>query len=818
VPGETEPSERPLPAERLWRYPWVVVAAPVVLFSQGLAGRALYAPADGGQLFIPWFLVSARAWLSGHLPTWNPWAGSGMPLLGSSQAGALYPPNLLFLVLPAVIANNVTIAVTFAVAGLGAWLLTRRLTGDGVAAAVGGVGFGTCSLLFAHIGHQSLIAGAAWLPWMLYGYELARERVTPLRLAVPAVALAMAVFAGHSQLLFTDLLLFAVYVVGGEFTGGSRQPLRHALVALAAVAAGFALGAVQLWPTFIVAAHSVRRSLDFPDAMSFSLPVRQLPMLAFPYLFGKTIPGGPYALTYGARWNLTELTGYPGMAILVLAGAGVAAGVLRRQRAARALALMGAAGLLMALGPATPLGRLFYGVPPFGQFRAWARFLVGLDLGLAGLAAYGTAALRTRAPGRSPARRRALAGALVTAGLAGAAALLLPHLAAVARLIPGGHPAPAALAVPAGFAAAGAAGAGLLARSRRVVPLLLAAVIVADSFFSFAAFFDWRETSLRPAAYTAEISASTPFPGGWGSIAREPGGIGRYFYIGANIDPIGDDFVDLTDARMQPSVNANNVLMDRDYARMTNQREDGSVVGTTNLWGPASHVFDLLRVTTVLLDPTDAFGGPQAGSLLAGGTAAGPDGLLRYTYVPKLAEAFVVGATARASFGQEVAAVHGLTPFDPAALALLDQPCLACPTGPPGLAGSAGPVTWGADWSTVTVTANRPGLLVLSQAWSQGWQATVRGRSVPAVRVDGLVQGVPVPAGRSLVRFSYHAPGLRPGLLVSVATAAAFLAAGAIERHRLRHRRIRHDPVAEPAPRDTIPPPGVGEVAPGPAS
>jgi len=33
--------------------------------------------------------------------------------------------------------------------GLGAWLLARRLTGDGVAAAVGGLGFGLCSFLFA---------------------------------------------------------------------------------------------------------------------------------------------------------------------------------------------------------------------------------------------------------------------------------------------------------------------------------------------------------------------------------------------------------------------------------------------------------------------------------------------------------------------------------------------------------------------------------------------------------------------------------------------------------------------------------------------
>jgi len=42
-----------------------------------------------------------------------------MPLLASGQAGTLYPPNLLFLVLTPTLANNLTIVVTFVIAGLG---------------------------------------------------------------------------------------------------------------------------------------------------------------------------------------------------------------------------------------------------------------------------------------------------------------------------------------------------------------------------------------------------------------------------------------------------------------------------------------------------------------------------------------------------------------------------------------------------------------------------------------------------------------------------------------------------------------------------
>ena len=307
----------------LWRSPWAVLLAPFVVFIRGIAGPSLYAPGDGAQLFIPWFVVSARSWLSGHLPTWNPWAQAGMPLLGSSQAGTLYPPNLLFLVLAPTLANNLSIVATFVVAGLGAWLLARRLTGDGVAAAVGGLGFGLCSFLFAHIGHQSMIAGAAWLPWMLYGYELVYERLSPWRLLVPAAAVALAAFSGHSQIFFMDLAVLAVYVAATAVLGRPERPVRSTLLALLVVATGLDLSAVQLLPTVLVARASIRHTLPYADAMSFSLPINQLPMLVFPYLFGKTLPGGPYAWTYGGVFNLTELSGYPGMALLVLAFAGL---------------------------------------------------------------------------------------------------------------------------------------------------------------------------------------------------------------------------------------------------------------------------------------------------------------------------------------------------------------------------------------------------------------------------------------------------------------------------------------------------------------
>ena len=748
----------------LWRSPWAVVLAPFVVFIRGLAGPSLYAPGDGAQLFIPWFVVSARSWLSGHLPTWNPWAQAGMPLLGSSQAGTLYPPNLLFLVLAPTLANNLSIVATFVVAGLGAWLLARRLTGDGVAAAVGGLGFGLCSFLFAHIGHQSMIAGAAWLPWMLYGYELLQERLTPWRLLVPAGAVALAAFSGHSQIFFMDLAVLAVYVAATAVLGRPDRPVRSALLALLVVATGLGLSAVQLLPTVLVARASIRHSLPYADAMSFSLPTNQLPMLVFPYLFGKTLPGGPYASTYGGVFSLTELSGYPGMALLVLAFAGLVA--LKTDRRARALVAVGAFCLVMAIGPATPLSRVVYRLPVYGQFRAWGRYIYGLDLGVAMLAAYGVKLLRSG----TRLQRHVARGFAVAAGAAVVLlALWLPRVQAVRHLIPGGKPVPAALLIPCAFALAAVVGAAGVIRTR-VGALLIVGAVAADLFFSFGGFYEWREVGPTAMAYSQEIvTPATP----WGGVAPAPGGIGRYLYVGSEVQPIGLDFIDVTDAKRLRSVNANNVLMAKDYSDALGMTDAGLVLFTDDLWRASSHILDLLRVTTVVLKPELARGGPGPSALLVNGRPAG--GLVRYEHQPKLPEAFLVGATQKTNLSSAIRDIHGASPFDPASVALLDRPCAACPTGAPGAAGTAGGVAWGLNRAGITVDATRPAMLVLSQAWSPGWQARIDGHAVPVVRADGLVQGVPVPAGSHRVELAYRAPGLRAGFLIAVGTLAAIL-------------------------------------------
>ena len=92
----------------------------------------------------------------------------------------------------------------------------------------------------------------------------------------------------------------------------------------------------------------------------------------------------------------------------------------------------------------------------------------------------------------------------------------------------------------------------------------------------------------------------------------------------------------------------------------------------------------------------------------------------------------------------------------------------------------------------VRVDTPQPALLVLLDAFDDGWRATLdNGSEIPIMRANTLVRAVAVPTGRHMVTFSYHTPLLEIGAWASLA--GVLLSAGLLvpTRWRTRHRKTR---------------------------
>lgn len=372
----------------------------VLFFAPVLFSAYLLAPGDGILYFLPNFYARRVLW---DASIWG-----GFPAVGDSQLMMWYPPALLFSVFKS---WNAFLLSAYVLAASFTYAYTYALTRSRFAATLGGICYGMSGFIMAHLGHAALIHAAAWLPLFILSLEkLARDRedgegarFSSFWYAVGTLTVACSALAGHPQIFVYTLALGGAYALirGWQTTAGRWT--YYFLCALS-VLTGTGLAALQLLPTAELAALSLRASLDYAEFTSYALPLRQTPMLLFPYLFGGS-PGTLYDLPYfgawgseAGGWGAGELSGYVGLLPLLLAAVGFTA--TKRRGLGWFWLVVCAVAFLLALGDATPLARLTYHLPVINKFRVPARHFMELSLGTSVLAGLGAHALFEKAATR----------------------------------------------------------------------------------------------------------------------------------------------------------------------------------------------------------------------------------------------------------------------------------------------------------------------------------------------------------------------------------------------------------------------------------
>jgi hypothetical protein len=155
-----------------------------------------------------------------------------------------------------------------------------------------------------------------------------------------------------------------------------------------------------------------------------------------------------------------------------------------------------------------------------------------------------------------------------------------------------------------------------------------------------------------------------------------------------------------------------------------------------------------------------------------------------------MSRAWFVGEIVMApSEAAELVAIHSGKlpngrPFDPRRVAISSD--ARAPSLVPAIGVSearAGVVTvesWPGATKSFTVESSVPGVLVVSNRFYPGWTARVDGAESPLIRVDGVLQGVPLPAGKHRVTLDFLLSHFR--LLVAIALLAALVAIGLFVR------------------------------------
>lgn len=407
--------------ERWLEFRWFAVALALLIgvrYHGVFLGSEAFTLRDFSMFGYPLAAHLQHSLFAGELPLWNPLNQAGMPYLAQWNTMVLYPPMLAAALLPLGWSLSVFCLAHQFLAGLGAWQLAHRFTGDRWAAALAGIAFAGNGLVQNCLMWPNNIAALSLMPWVILLAETAC-RVRGRAFFVAALVAGLQMLTGGPEIILLTWLMAGglLAIQTWHRREGSQENIRRlaTFVGLGAITA--LLAAAQLLPFLDLLANS-HRETGFADG-EWALSGMAWAKFFTP-LFGAI--DAPGRIFYDAAQNWTHSV-YAGLPILALA---FVAPFIRPDRRLW-LAAAGAFGcLIVAMGPEAHIYPWLANIPPLNLIRYPVKFVVPLSLLLPLLAAIGFARIRRwdDAPETDCCRRRlAILSGTIVIGWAAAFAL-----------------------------------------------------------------------------------------------------------------------------------------------------------------------------------------------------------------------------------------------------------------------------------------------------------------------------------------------------------------------------------------------------------
>jgi hypothetical protein len=699
----THPLERRLSALLL-----LVFLVLLALLARPIFVGGVYTHDDLGWLQLPIRALYAQALAAGDDLLWTPQLANGYYLHGEGQIGMYHPLHLfLYRALPLEWAFNLELILSYAWMFPGMFWLLRRLDLPSYASLFGSLVFTFSGFNLLHSVHLNAIAVIAHMPWLLVAIDVALRTTDRSRLALAQLSILLLtgsqLLLGQPQYVWYSALAEGLFVIWRLRDSIGRWRLP---MLAAAKLIGVMLGAVQLLPTMDVLSHSVRSNSSLDFVLRFSLHPVNLTQLWSPFLLeGRTFETFKQeAVLYNGAFCTVALVWL----------------YIRRhhlgpwKRLAMSAGGLAAAMLIVALGKYGAVYPWITQIPFVGLLRGPSRYVVLVHFAMATLAAVALTDLagllrrRELVPWRN---LRPLGGLAMLSVITVATAMLFSNLWAEhpwARYLAGFKPAAFGVALI-GMTCA------LVAAASRGYRWSLHAIVVLTLLDITAWGIHW-------------LWQAPPIP-----LER---------LTEAHLLPPGDP----TAGRIYSRWNSANVLAQRGYR--------------------LSHgYFTFLPARE--LEPASLTAQRLAGVRWA----LNADGLRvqsPYQYPQghgswvEIAEPMPrVRMVARARVSESIA--EDVRTIDIASTALLAEPVEL----PPGKPGSARIVTDRAGFIEVETSSASRQLLILSESYHPGWEATEDGRAIEVMRAYGDFQACVVGPGQRRIVFRFRPESFIMGSWIS---------------------------------------------------
>ena len=364
---------------------------------------------------IPWRSAVRTAILQGEWPLLNPFMLCGDILAAAAQPAPYDPFNLIGMLIPLAPSLTFAAAMTFFLAGFGAFVFLRSLGCGELAALVAAAGWMFSGNMAFFVGWPMARAWA-WLPLIFFAVRLVVREASVRGGVILTIALTLLILSGHPESLLHVTAIGAVYGLF-EIVTTRKRAGRAILIAAASGVVALLLTAIFLLPFLEASQQTVE--------IHYRLENKRMPLVFMPMRITRRAANTLFPFWGGQPWRGSVTpewdpqTSRVGSIVLALAVAALLVAWRRKETwFFFALALV----CLCAGFEAPPVSNLLHRLPLF-DMALNERLAFGASCALSILAALAVDAI---ADG-SRRRRTAVILAVITIALALATFSVWPH-------------------------------------------------------------------------------------------------------------------------------------------------------------------------------------------------------------------------------------------------------------------------------------------------------------------------------------------------------------------------------------------------------
>lgn len=248
-----------------------------------------------GQIY-PWKQQVIEAWKTGQIPLWNPFAFSGTPLLANYQSAALSPFNILYFVFPFNDAWSIQILLIPLLAGIFTYIFTQSLKISRLGSLISSISFMFCGFITTWMVYGTLPYAILFLPLALFSIEKFYQTRKYIYTALLSITIPLSFFSGHFQISIYFLSFVLAYLVFKYIT---KRDIGILVLVLIAIISGLFISSLQILPSVEFYLNAVRSTIFLKTEV---IPWQYLPTFIAPDLFGNPITRNDW-LGHYAEWN-----------------------------------------------------------------------------------------------------------------------------------------------------------------------------------------------------------------------------------------------------------------------------------------------------------------------------------------------------------------------------------------------------------------------------------------------------------------------------------------------------------------------------------